>query len=238
MGKQQITYNDTTRNIELQNLRNRKKLCLVLDLDQTLLHTKSVHKLTLQEYIGLKTSSQKDVHRWKFKGLEKVTKLRPFVREFLEEASKLFDLYIYTNGNRDYAMRMVGFLDPDRVYFGSKIISREDSTVEGLKGLDVVPVDKSGVLILDDTKTVWEQDSSNLVVIKRYDYFAGIDPMSSTRSLSEEGTDEKESSGPLSCALRLLGELHATYFQCYHIFDVNELLGFYRRRMEIMKRSC
>ncbi|XP_074347101.1 RNA polymerase II C-terminal domain phosphatase-like 5 [Apium graveolens] len=212
-------------NIMLQNLRNRKKLCLVLDLDQTLLHTKRVHRLSQEDRIRFCNSSQKnDISRWKSSNVEFLTKLRPFVRKFLPEASKLFDMYIYTNGSRCYAKKMAGLLDPDRVYFGSRIISREDSTAAGQKRLDVVPVHKSGVLILDDSEKAWARDLSNLIVIKQYEYFAAEDP-NSPRSLSEEGTDESESSGPLSWALRLLQEVHRSYFEFNHLFDVNELLG-------------
>lgn len=62
---------------------------------------------------------------------------------------------------------MVGFLDPHGVYFGFKIISREDFTILGRKRLDAVPVDKCGVVIFDDTENVWAiSDRSYLVSIK------------------------------------------------------------------------
>ncbi|KAK1395411.1 RNA polymerase II C-terminal domain phosphatase-like [Heracleum sosnowskyi] len=214
-------------NIKLHDLRNRKKLCLVLDLDHTLLHTKQVQKLSSEEIIRLCNSSQNDdISRWEsVDGVTHLTKLRPFVRTFLEEASKLFDLYIYTNGSRYYAKRMARLLDPDCVYFGSRIIGMEDSTKKGRKRLDVVPVKKSGVLILDDSGEVWPKNRSNLVVIKKYDYFAPENP-NGNGLLHDEGTDESESSGPLNCALRLLQDVHRMYFESNnHLFDVKELLG-------------
>nr|XP_017219941.1 PREDICTED: RNA polymerase II C-terminal domain phosphatase-like 4 [Daucus carota subsp. sativus] len=195
----EIGRDELIRRINLQNLQNREKLCLVLDLDQTLLHTKPLHKLSPEELTGLCNSTRKkDLRRWKATGVEYLTKLRPYVRKFLREASKLFDMYVYTNGSRDYARIMVDFLDPHGVYFGSRIISKEDSTVKGQKGLDVVPVHKSGVLVLDDTENVWARD--------------------------REGTDESGSAGPLSCALRLLKGLHESYFENYHTFE-EELQG-------------
>ncbi|WOG83175.1 hypothetical protein DCAR_0102349 [Daucus carota subsp. sativus] len=220
----EIGRDELIRRINLQNLQNREKLCLVLDLDQTLLHTKPLHKLSPEELTGLCNSTRKkDLRRWKATGVEYLTKLRPYVRKFLREASKLFDMYVYTNGSRDYARIMVDFLDPHGVYFGSRIISKEDSTVKGQKGLDVVPVHKSGVLVLDDTENVWARDRGNLVLIKPYDYFAPKEP-NGTISLSEEGTDESGSAGPLSCALRLLKGLHESYFENYHTFE-EELQG-------------
>ncbi|XP_017250696.2 RNA polymerase II C-terminal domain phosphatase-like 4 [Daucus carota subsp. sativus] len=220
----EIGRDELIQRINLQNLRNREKLCLVLDLDQTLLHTKPLHKLSPEEITGLCNSTRKkDLRRWKAMGVEYLTKLRPYVRKFLREASKLFHMYVYTNGSRDYARIMVGFLDPHGVYFGSRVLSKEDSTVKGQKGLDVVHVNKSGVLILDDTENVWARDRSNLVLIKPYDYFAPKEP-DGTRSLSEEGMDESGSAGPLSCALWLLKGMQKSYFENYYKVE-EELRG-------------
>ncbi|KAK1391259.1 RNA polymerase II C-terminal domain phosphatase-like [Heracleum sosnowskyi] len=205
-----------------QILRNQKKLCLVLDLDHTLLHTKRFSKLSPRELIREQISwKNDDFFTWTLNasGVKYLTKIRPFVRKFLQEASKLFELYVYTHGTRDYARAIVGFLDPYGVYFGSRVISREDSPTKGLKDLVVVPVHKSGVIILDDTEKVWARDRSNLVVIKPYNYFAPDDHNGCTRSLFEEGMDESESAGPLSRALGLLEQVHKSFFECHNIFQ-------------------
>jgi len=44
------------RSLHTQNLLNRRKLCLVLDLDHTLLNTTSLHRLSPEE-MHLKTYS-------------------------------------------------------------------------------------------------------------------------------------------------------------------------------------
>lgn len=226
-----------------ETLRNQKKLCLVLDLDHTLLHTKEFHKLSPKEQIRWKNSNDFCTWNSKAKGVKYLTKLRPFVRQFLQEASKLFEMYVYTHGTSDYARIMVGFLDPHGVYFGggSRVISREDSPKKGRKDLVVVPVHKSAVLILDDTKEVWARDQSNLVLIKPYNYFAPKDPNGGTRSLSEEGMDESEIAGPLSRALLLLRQVHKSFFECHNIFE-EELLrilldnnGIHREKLQGIK---
>ena len=83
-----------------------------------------------------------------------MTKLRPFVRNFLKEAHNLFELYIYTMGDRPYALAMANLLDPRKEYFGDRIISRDDGTLKHQKALDVVLGQESAVLILDDTENV------------------------------------------------------------------------------------
>jgi RNA polymerase II C-terminal domain phosphatase-like 3/4 len=67
-----------------------------------------------------------------------MTKLRPFVRTFLKEASEMFEMYIYTMGDRAYALEMAKLLDPQREYFSARVISRDDGTHKHQKGLDVV----------------------------------------------------------------------------------------------------
>ena len=81
-----------------------------------------------------------------------MTKLRPFVRTFLKEASEMFEMYIYTMGDRSYAQQMAKLLEPKKEYFSCRVISQDDSTQRHQKGLDVFHGQESCVLILDDTK--------------------------------------------------------------------------------------
>lgn len=83
-----------------------------------------------------------------------MTKLRPFVQTFFKEASKLFKMYIYTMGDRPYALQMAKLLDPSGVYFGTWVISRDDVTQRHEKGLEVVLGHENAIVILDDTDNV------------------------------------------------------------------------------------
>lgn len=76
------------------------------------------------------------------------------MHQFLEEASKLFEMYIYTMGKRSYALEMADLLDPGNKYFHSRIIARGDCIKRCQKSLDIVLGQESAVLILDDTKAV------------------------------------------------------------------------------------
>jgi RNA polymerase II C-terminal domain phosphatase-like 3/4 len=83
-----------------------------------------------------------------------LTKLRPFVKEFLKEASSMFEMYIYTMGYKAYAIEIAKLLDPDNIYFSSKVISNSDCTQRHQKGLDVVLGAESVAVILDDSANV------------------------------------------------------------------------------------
>eukprot|EP00829_Urostomides_striatus_P020646 TRINITY_DN884_c0_g1_i3.p6 TRINITY_DN884_c0_g1~~TRINITY_DN884_c0_g1_i3.p6 ORF type:complete len:113 (-),score=33.27 TRINITY_DN884_c0_g1_i3:12-350(-) len=39
---------------------------------------------------------------------------RPYVREFLEEAAKFFEIIVYTASEKDYADRIINILDPTK----------------------------------------------------------------------------------------------------------------------------
>ncbi|XP_074352842.1 RNA polymerase II C-terminal domain phosphatase-like 4 [Apium graveolens] len=205
-------------NSKLKHLQSQKKLCLILDLDHTLIHASD--ECNFKKTAGNSSlGNVDDVFLLNFWTIKYAVKLRPFVRKFLKEASKLFEMYIYTLAGRDYARAVAKVLDPEGVYFGSRIISSEESTDAYEKSLDVLPnVNESFVLILDDLKHVWPKYSRNLILMNRYVYF---DPPNSVFS------DETEGSGALVCALEVLKEVHTLYFKRDNLSvdcDVRDLL--------------
>lgn len=93
------------------------------------------------------------------------TKLRPFVFEMLEGLKELFELHIYTMGDKLYAREIAAILDPDKRLFGGRVISQNDSTNAFAKDLDVVLSSERHVLILDDTQHVWQRHRDNLIQV-------------------------------------------------------------------------
>jgi len=53
-------------------------------------------------------------------------RLRPGLREFLQEMTKLYELHIYTFGNKPYANAVANVLDPKKELFQERIISRDE----------------------------------------------------------------------------------------------------------------
>ncbi|CAN0838395.1 RNA polymerase II C-terminal domain phosphatase-like 4 [Linum grandiflorum] len=146
------------RDIDTKNLLCHKKLYLILDLDHTLLNSTLLgHMVPDEEYLNDRLDSIQDAQSgslFKLDYMRMMTKLRPYVRSFLKDASKMFDMYIYTMGDKAYALEMANLLDPGKEYFDAKVISRDDGTQRHQKGLDVVLGKESAVLILDDTENV------------------------------------------------------------------------------------
>lgn len=170
-----------------------KKLILVVDLDQTIIHAtvdptvgewqrdpqnpnypfvKDVRSFSLEEepaippgWVGVRPAPTKC---WYY------VKLRPGLSEFLGRVSNLYELHIYTMATRNYALAIAGIIDPTGEYFGDRILSRDESGLLTHKNLKrLFPVDQSMVVIIDDRGDVWQWEA-NLLKVVPYDFFVGI----------------------------------------------------------------
>lgn len=210
------------RSREFQSIESGKKqkLFLVLDLDHTLLHTVSIHRLSPSDqynYNLLCNSSSKrkdNCALFRSRKGNKVTKLRPFVRTFLEQTSKLFDLCIYTMGGRSYAKRMARLLDPDHTLFGLRVISRRDCREKNMKSLDLVLAAEKAVVIVDDTPSVWGKHCTNLITIAKYNYFSKSKPQVLNRlcRVMAPMMDDTEADDQLLHTLEILKDVHKRFF--------------------------
>ncbi|XP_045802741.1 RNA polymerase II C-terminal domain phosphatase-like 4 [Trifolium pratense] len=202
----------------MKSLLNHRKLCLVLDLDHTLLNTTSLFWLTSEEMaLNTNAGSLQDVSKGSLfisESMNLMTKLRPFVRTFLKEASEMFEMYIYTMGDRPYAIQMAKLLDPQEEYFKDKIISRDDGTKKDKKDLDIVMGTENAILILDDKEEVWPNHNDNLMLMERYLFFKSScqEFGYKFKSLTELQSDEDETNGALSKILKVLKQIHSAFF--------------------------
>ncbi|OQR78423.1 RNA polymerase II subunit A C-terminal domain phosphatase-like [Tropilaelaps mercedesae] len=151
-----------------QRLLGQRKLVLLVDLDQTLVHTTSemIHpKLMGIEHFTLPGNRQMWYH----------TRIRPGTEHFLEKISRLFELHIVTFGARPYAHHIASLLDKQKKYFQFRILSRDEcfhpaSKTANLRSL--FPCGDQLVAIIDDREDVWNF-AANLVTVKPYVFFRG-----------------------------------------------------------------
>ncbi|KAL1201146.1 RNA polymerase II C-terminal domain phosphatase-like 5 [Cardamine amara subsp. amara] len=207
MSLEAITF--TKRVISQTTWTEEKKLHLVLDLDHTLIHTIRVPQLPESEkYLTEEAESRNDL--WRFNSDlpddEALIKLRPFVHQFLKEVNEMFILYVYTKGGYDYARLVLELIDPDKIYFGQRVITRKESP--GLKTLEFVLADERGIVIVDDNRNVWPDHKSNLVQILKYKYFKSND----NDMEGKKKRDESDEDGPLATVLSLLKDVHKRFF--------------------------
>ncbi|GAB4818767.1 hypothetical protein N2152v2_005813 [Parachlorella kessleri] len=195
-----------------------RKLLLMLDLDHTLLNSSRFGEVDEQGEAVLQALIERQPrdapHIFYLPHMRMWTKLRPGVRQFLNRAHDLFELHIYTMGDREYAAEMARLLDPGGRLFHGRVISSGDTTQRSVKDLDIVLGNENVVLILDDTEGVWPRHRDNLVQIERYTYF----PADARRfglgcqSLLERRMDEDGERGALAVSLRIMAQVHERYF--------------------------
>ncbi|KAH7621996.1 hypothetical protein Ndes2526B_g02821 [Nannochloris sp. 'desiccata'] len=198
-----------------------RRLLLILDLDHTLLHSSRFSDLTQAQHEALhtraaaQTGPPENLLLYHLQYMSMWTKLRPGIRNFLTSAHELFDLHVFTMGDKDYAAGMAAVLDPNGKLFGGRVASSSDAGPGGVKDIDVLLGAEEMVMILDDTVGVWPRHKDNLMQVERYIYF----PACAVRfgrggqSLFERGEDEDADNGALATCLRVLTEVHRRFFK-------------------------
>lgn len=165
-----------------------EKLTLVVDLDQTIIH--ATVDPTVAEW-------QKDENHPNYDAVKDVQafqladdggrtrrcwyyiKFRPGLSEFLENISKIYELHIYTMGTRAYAENIAKLVDPQRKFFGDRILSRNESGSLDEKSLQrLFPIDTKMVVIIDDRGDIWKYND-NLIKVTPYNFFVGIGDINS-----------------------------------------------------------
>lgn len=175
-----------------RRLLENRKLSLVVDLDQTIIH--ACIEPTIGEWQRDKSSPNyeavKDVVKFQLsddapRGLASgcwyYIKMRPGLKEFLQHVAEKYELHVYTMGTRAYAQQIAKIVDPEHKLFGDRIISRDENGSLTAKTLSrLFPVDTKMVVIIDDRADVWPRNRSNLIKVVPYDFFVGIGDINSS----------------------------------------------------------
>lgn len=151
---------------DCKRLLKERKLALLIDLDQTLIHTSS-------QAIADPSFAKNEIHHFTLQRGDYHTKIRPQCDEFLRRMNELFELHICSFGNRLYAHHIARLIDPDEALFSHRIISRNElmdacSKKANMKSL--FPCGDQMACIIDDRADVWHY-SPNLVQVKPYVFF-------------------------------------------------------------------
>ncbi|XP_064077868.1 RNA polymerase II subunit A C-terminal domain phosphatase-like isoform X3 [Macrobrachium nipponense] len=169
-----------------KNLLNQRKLVLLVDLDQTLIHTTNDNI----------PPELKDVYHFQLHsgGPWYHTRLRPHTKEFLEKISRLYELHICTFGVREYAHYIAHFLDPDGKLFGQRILSRNEcidpmSKKANLNSL--FPCGDNMVCIIDDRTDVWNF-SPNVIQVVPYHFFRHTGDINAPQGLQKKENDDRQ----------------------------------------------
>ncbi|OLN91700.1 RNA polymerase II subunit A C-terminal domain phosphatase [Colletotrichum chlorophyti] len=176
-----------------KRLLRQRKLSLVVDLDQTIIH--ACIEPTIGEWMEDPSNPNydavKDVKKFQLNdegprgmvtsGCWYYIKMRPGLAEFLEKVSELYELHVYTMGTRAYALNIAKIVDPQQKLFGNRVISRDENGSMISKSLQrLFPVNTNMVVIIDDRADVWPRNRPNLIKVVPYDFFKGIGDINSS----------------------------------------------------------
>lgn len=185
-------------------LLNARKLALIVDLDQTIIHT------TIDPVIGElirsgsheKWDSLSDIVAFQL-GVDGVTvtsepagidkkdpstfatggedggcwyyvKKRPGLDTFLNTLKSRFELHVYTMGARSYADCICRIVDPTGTLFGSRILTRDENESLAHKSLARLFPVNTSMVSIIDDRADVWDWSPNLVKVQPYEFFLGI----------------------------------------------------------------
>jgi RNA polymerase II subunit A-like phosphatase len=171
-------------------LKNRK-LSLVVDLDQTIIHAcieptvgewqRDPNSPNYEAVKDVRSFQLKDDVRGLGSGYWYYIKMRPGLAEFLEKVSEMYELHVYTMGTRAYAVNIAKIVDPKKKLFGDRIISRDENGNVTAKSLArLFPQSTHMVVIIDDRSDVWPMNRPNLIKVVPYDFFLGVGDINSS----------------------------------------------------------
>ncbi|KAJ4987763.1 fcp1-like phosphatase [Stagonosporopsis vannaccii] len=180
-----VSHNEALRGEEetKKRLLDAKKLTLIVDLDQTVIHTTC--ERTIAEWKADPENPNhdavKDVEGFQLAddNVANVAanwyyvKKRPGLQDFFDRVSTKYEMHVYTMATRAYAQAVCKIIDPERKYFGDRILSRDENYTDKLKSLQrLFYHNTSMVVIIDDRADVW-QYSPHLVRVPVFNFFPG-----------------------------------------------------------------
>ncbi|ETN81943.1 BRCA1 protein [Necator americanus] len=221
---------------DLKNVLSSRKLVLLVDLDQTIIHTTN-------RPFKIDPNKHSDIHTYKMFGTEYHTKLRPYTHEFLEHMSTLFEMHIITYGQRQYAHKIAEILDPKKTLFAQRILSRDElfSAQHKTRNLRALfPCGDQLIVIIDDRADVW-QFSEALIQVKPYRFFKEVGDINAPCGASKEGLlpvdveDDAEHDRTLEYIERMLTNIHSNFYKHYEktkeIRDVKVVISYLKKQI-------
>ncbi|XP_010559263.1 PREDICTED: uncharacterized protein LOC104827730 isoform X2 [Tarenaya hassleriana] len=147
--------------LQPRDIQRRKAVTLVLDLDETLVHS------------SLEPCNDADFTFRVFFNMQENTvyvKRRPHLYRFLERVVELFHVVIFTASHSIYASQLLDILDPDGKFISQRFYRDSCILSDGIytKDLTVLGLDLAKVAIVDNCPQVYRLQINNGIPIKSW----------------------------------------------------------------------
>jgi Dullard-like phosphatase family protein len=128
-----------------------KRYLLVLDIDETLVHSEPIIS-NCQPTANANKQFDKSLRFDNSDGSYDVygVKFRPYLHEFIQRMSKLYDLAVYTASSRDYADAVMDIFDPKRTIFCSRLYRENCLPAAGMNIKNMRNFEGKDVFIVDN----------------------------------------------------------------------------------------
>ena len=214
-----------------------KKLILLLDLDNTILHCcpfpiavfKQEETKFLNEKYNLYISNipiKNDLYR----NDSILIKFRPYLRTFLKNIKNKYEIFVYTQATKEYASSIIQYVNmnfENDILSTTRMIPRklnENGFAQNKSIKNVFPTQEKMILIIDDNKDVWKESGNNFIYIYPYRFFSEKDKATNKlmfinnnfeKIYTKELYLKVECDNVLFCITNLLINVHRKFFQFY-----------------------
>lgn len=215
------------------------KLQLILDLDNTLVHTKVASAvcsdLRLADWCDY--TGEPELYGFSPAASKKedfYLKLRPFARAFLHLLAPYYELSIYTAGAYDYATAVAKILDPNKDLFGDRVVARTSDSDTSKNFRSLYPKGCTRwIVAFDDRSDVWRDlGHQNVVCASDYSWLEAhgpelrqaYPPLSNHKCFIPSADANSDQDIHLLFAARIFLALHKNFFKDPFVNSVAVLL--------------
>ncbi|XP_052723886.1 uncharacterized protein LOC128193806 [Vigna angularis] len=156
----QLKHIDTLPSSVSHKIIKKKNVTLALDLDETLVHSSPFARDVDFSFTIISDGVSSTIY----------VRKRPFLEEFLEKVSEMFEVVIFTASNSSYSAKLLDCLDPHNKIFSQRFYRDSCKWEDGhcLKDLTVLGTDLAKVFIIDNSPRVFRLHVNNGIPIKSW----------------------------------------------------------------------
>ena len=226
----------------VNNYLEKKKLILLLDLDNTIIHTSSLISIPPKHIENLKNTYKNYFEKIPIENeIGRINyifvKFRPFLKTFLKNIKNKYEIFIYTLGTKEYASSIIQYINNN---FEKDSLSTErmmcrvldeNGQAKNKSIKNVFPTQEKMVVIIDDHVEIWNESGENFICIHPYKFFLekenNINMNEENLSANKKNINKRfyikqEYDNVLFCMTNLLLSIQRKFYDFYSKFKIQK----------------